>query len=126
MSATLDQYVDDCEVYAHWSKRLIYTPGVAGLAEEHGAYWLIDAVASYQGPKLARKDPRLADFQIWYLKLRPQPGMEHAAVLECWADSGADERPLVSQKIEYTDFPRDIKLYCERGQMMTLMLPEER
>ena len=107
--------------YAHWTKRLIYTEGVRQLAEEQGAYWLIDAIASYQ-PGIERRDARLRDFQLWNLKVK-----DSKAKLECWADTGPGERAVVKQFIEFTDFPEgELKLYLERGERMTLMLPEER
>ncbi len=103
------------EFYEHWTKRLRYTQGVKYMADQGGAYWLIDAIASHQlNPKLRKG--RLADFQLWTLTVKDSEG-----VLECREDSGY--KPAVTQRITFTDFPFNIKLYVE-GRM--LMLPQER
>jgi hypothetical protein len=95
--------------------------GIDYLAEDAGAYWLIGAIASYQGSKRIRQDPRLMDFQLWELTVTAKDG-EHSAVLTRREDSGQPAR--ITQWIEYTDFPLDsIKLYLEGG---TLRLPSER
>jgi hypothetical protein len=129
MSATftegdLGQFYGTENYYRHWTRQLVYTDGIHYLAE-HGAAWLVDAVASYQTePKLNKGD--LADFQIWHLKVNA----DKSAVLTCKADSG---RPaVVTQNIEYTDFPLgELKLYVELGgvggkPVKVLMLPSER
>ena len=103
----------------HWLGAFAYTEGVKYVADHagNGAYWLLDAIGSYQ-PQ-CKKDPMLCDFQIWQLKLNGAGG----ATLTCWRDTGPDERPIITQEIAYTDFPQDIKLYLEEN---VLMLPSER
>ena len=98
-----------------------FTDGVKHLADRAGAYWLIDAVFSYQCERKIRAVP----FQIWTLKvLRSELGKnknEPMAILEMNEDTG---EPLkVSQKIPYTDFPKgEVKLYLIDG---VLLLPSE-
>jgi len=98
-----------------------FTDGVKHLADRAGAYWLIDAIFSYQSEQKIRAIP----FQIWTLKvLRSELGKnknEPMAVLEMNEDTG---EPLkVSQKIPYTDFPEgEIKLYLIDS---VLLLPSE-
>ena len=94
-------------------KKLKYTDGVKFVAEKYGAYWLIDAIASYQPVK----GTDMTDFQLWELKV---DSMRSMATLTCRADS--DQRASISQKIEYTDFPESITLYVEGG---VLLLPNE-
>lgn len=126
--ADLSQFTGSETFTRHWSRRLIFTEGVKFLAENaasgSGAYWLIDAIASHQIEikTLANKRDRddLRDFQVWELKLNGKGG----ATLTCRADS--DRKPAVTQEIEFTDFEFDIKLWVERGEEMTLMLPSER
>ena len=98
-----------------------YTDGVKHLADRAGAYWLIDAVFSYQVSKEIKDLP----FQVWTLKvLRSELGKnknEPMAVLEMKEDT--DKPLMVSQKIPYTDFPKgEIKLYVQNG---VLFLPSE-
>jgi len=101
--------------YVHPFGRLRYTDGVKIMAETGAAYWLIDAIASYQGDKRLRSR-RMQEFQLWELSVK-----NGAAVLTCRPDS--DEEPAVTQEIEYTDFPLDyMKLFVEGG---VLLLPSE-
>lgn len=108
---------------------LRFTEGVKHLADEAQAYWLIDAIASYQ-PELARRvsgfsgEPGI-EFQVWFLRVDRDRG---SAVLTCQEDWDEDEPKafpeIVRQEIPYTDFPLGlIRLYCEH---QTLMLPNER
>jgi uncharacterized protein DUF6876 len=110
----LDQFNGSETIYRHVFNRLCYTEGVKYLAEAAEAYWLIDAIASYQG-QLAGEG-----FQLWHLK-RSGGG----ATLTARTDS--DQPAMVTQEIEYTDFPLDeIKLYCCEGAgHHVLMLPGE-
>lgn len=98
-----------------------FTDGVKHLAGRAGAYWLIDAIFSYQSEQKIRALP----FQIWTLKvLRSELGKnknDPMAVLEMREDT--DEPLKVSQKIEFTDFPKgEVKLYLIDG---VLLLPSE-
>lgn len=117
MSATftqsdLDQFYGTEQYHRHFLG-LLLSDGVAYLMN-NGAGWLVDAIASYQ-PKL-RKNPALQSFQVWELVVKGQKG-----TLTCRADSG--EKPVVTQKIGWTDFPLpSIKLYVCDG---VCLLPSE-
>lgn len=97
--------------YTHWTGRILYTDGVKHLADNAGAHWLIDAIASYQGGLLdismrtrtASKtlDEHCGGFQVWTLTKNISGG----AILDCRQDSG--EQAVVVQHIEFTDFPFD-------------------
>ena len=89
---------------------LKYTDGVYAVAEKYKAYWLIDAIASYQGKM--KKEP----FQLLVMTADHNKGL-----LEMRTDS--DQPVLVSQEIPFTDFPSgELKLYLCDG---VLMLPSE-
>lgn len=107
----LRQFTGSETIYKHWLG-IHYTEGVKYLAENAGAYWLIDAVASYRTHKAFRAEP----FQLWELKRKG-----NGATLTMRRDSG--EPALITQDIEFTDFPlQEIKLYvCDR----VLLLPSE-
>ena len=103
---------------------MIYTPGIAYLAEHAGAYWLIDAIASYFGSsKMNRalaKDERLT-LHFWRLDVAD----DSSATLFARADSG--EKPFITQEIPYTDFPlsyADVWAAFD-GTHWTLYLPSE-
>jgi hypothetical protein len=101
--------------YRHFTRKLVYTDGVKYLAEHGEAYWLIDLVASYQnGPAIA-KNERLQEFQLWEVKL-----VGKGCVVTCREDSNIP--PSITQEIEYTDFPFDIKFYVEGGEIGPVML----
>ena len=98
--------------YRHFTGLGRFTDGVKHLADRAGAYWLIDAVFSYQVSKKIRDLP----FQIWTLKVA-----ESSATLEMKEDDG--EPIKVRQEIKYTDFPDgEVKLYLIDG---VLLLPSE-
>ena len=101
----------------YWTKRLVYTDGVQYLAEKGGAYWLIDAIASYQPDKRITCRPDLVDFQLWELAVSE----DKRATLTVRADS--DKPAVITQDIPFTDFPLErVKLYVCNG---TLLLPSE-
>lgn len=111
--ADLAQFSGTTRYYQHWLRRFVYTDGVHYVAETGGAYWLIDAIASYQ-PKLFT-DPMLQQFQHWKLKVNNQK-----AQLVCERDT---DDVVLTQDIEFTDFPLDeIRFYLVAG---VLMLPSE-
>jgi len=113
----LTQFCGSSEFFQHWSKRLVYTEGVQYMAERGGAYWLIDAVASYQPDKRITSRPDLVDFQLWELAVAE----DKTATLTMRGDSG--QPAVITQEIPFTDFPLEqIKLYVCNG---TLMLPSE-
>jgi hypothetical protein len=81
---------------------VVYTDGLRYLAEKAGAYWLLDAIASYQR--------RLAEhpFQIWRLE-----AFDTHWMLTAREDSNTPA--LISQKIEMSDFPKELapfECYC--------------
>jgi hypothetical protein len=122
----LHQFTGDLQRYRHQlNRRLLYTPGVRFLAESAGAYWLIDAVASWLGTPQYRaavaNDGRIDDLHFWRLTVREN----HSATLAARADS--DVPPFLVQKIEFTDFCMEsIDLWCGfDGQHYTLYLPSE-
>ena len=93
----------------------MYTDGVYHVAETGGAYWLIDAIASYQ-PKLL-KDTMLQEFQHWILKVDLD---NQKAQLICERDSND---VVLTQDIEFTDFPLEsVNFYLTQG---VLLLPSE-
>lgn len=118
--ADLRQFSGGEERYRHalLGDRFTYTEGVKFLAEQAGAYWLIDAIASYQLDRRIRGDAMLRDFQLWTLRLH-----NGGAILALTRDSGFAEPTVIEQFIEYTDFPlAKVRLYVENG---VLLLPSE-
>lgn len=106
--------------------RLVYTDGVKYLAQQANAYWLLDAIASYQNDERITGNEMLREIQFWNLRR-----WNGGAILTCVEDSG--RRPVITQDIEYSDFPLDkIELWVELGSLdgtdsaYVLMLPSER
>jgi hypothetical protein len=111
--------------YRHWTGHLVYTDGVHYLVE-NGAAWLVDAIASHQINPALKAVPGMQDFQLWKLQVHkhPTPDMPEMATLYGYEDS--DKPPVITQKIEFTDFPlEEIKLFVERGEELVLLLPSE-
>ncbi len=122
----LSQFHGDLVRYRHQlNRRVIYTPGVQHIAEAGGAYWLIDAIASYLTPsylaEAIRRDGRIADLHFWDLNVAE----DDSAVLEARADSPCE--PFVQQRIPYTDFPLDsVSIWAGYDDRhWTLYLPSE-
>ena len=101
------------EQYFYHLNAFRYTSGVRYLAEHGEAYWLLDAIASYQQQDGVKEVP----FQIWILTKND----DDSAKLIMKED--VNQPILVSQDIPYTDFPlTSIKLYFIDG---VLILPSE-
>lgn len=104
------------EYYYKWSplfRNFVLTDGTKHLAEEAGAYWLMDAIASHF------RSYRGEDFVVATLKKRPQT----------WLLKLTDGNyvKLASQVIEYSDFPLDeITLYViKQDDLRVVLLPSE-
>ena len=126
LQQNLQQFTGDLERYRHGlNRQVIYTPGIQFLAEQAGAYWLVDAIASHIGSAPFRRavanDPRIGDLHFWNLTVSPN----HTAILLATADSG--ETQFITQVIEFTDFPlAEIDVWAGfDGTHWTLYLPSE-
>jgi len=129
MSLTTDdlaQFTGSEQFFRHWFNRaVIYTEGVQYVAENGGAYWLIDAIASHIGSRTfnqaAARDERIQLIHFWKLAVNPH----HSADLTATPDSG--EPPFLRQQIPYTDFPlQEMDVWAQHnGEGFTLMLPSE-
>lgn len=101
----------------HWyrhplMRRVLYTDGVKYLAEQAGAYWLIDIIAFAQ-IDLAVKS---VDFQAWTLTVHE----DRSATLTCTDGNG---QSLLRQSIPFTDFPlTEVTVWVEDR---TILLPSE-
>ena len=102
----------------HWYRHalvpgILFTDGAKYLADQAGAYWLLDEIA------LAQKfNARVAAeaFQLWRLTVTPA----HTAILACEDGNG---RAVFTKAIAYTDFPLpEITLYYTDR---TILLPSE-
>jgi len=101
----------------------LLTDGAKWLADNAGAYWLMDIIGSYHGKCM--KDPKamLQNMQFWTLK-KNKTGQ--GAKVICERDTGD---VAITQKIPYTDFPlNEIKLWVAPsgdGVHYTIMLQSE-
>jgi hypothetical protein len=82
---------------------ILITDGCDFVREQMNAYWLLDAILSYQDEKVLRD----VKFQIWELR---QQRKDLSWLLTCREDS--DKKPLIAQVIEFSDFPiSEIKIW---------------
>lgn len=111
----LRQFTGSEQFFRHSLVRsVVYTEGVQYVAEKFNAYWLIDIIASWQ-PKL-----RDRDFQVWTLEVDTD---KSTAVVTCQDD---DKATLVTQKIEFTDFPlKSMVFWVIIDDQTTILLPSE-
>ena len=93
-------------------KGFIYTEGVKYLAEEAGAYWLIDHIFANQMLDVLKEQP----FQVWKIVVHEN---ESATI---HVEDGDDNR-LTFFSLSYTDFP--LKEFALWLVDKTLLLPSE-
>ena len=115
----LNQFTGTSQYYTYMAG-LKLTDGVKYIADEAGAYWLLDIIASYQTDAKIRRE----GFQIWELKLSPKvEGNPHAQPCVVTMKTDTDKPLLVKQELCYTDFPLDsITLWLIDG---VILLPSE-
>jgi len=113
LKTALTKFTGTVNYYRHWTRAFHYTDGVAFLADNAGAYWLLDHIAAMQ--KRARRDPMLREFQGWKLTVSGTRG-----VIACLRDKD-DE--AFRDELPFTDFPlQEITLHLSNG---VLHLPSE-
>lgn len=102
------------EHYYRLTPSAVLTDGTKYLAEAAGAFWLMDAIASYLPQFTGRQD-------FIFAKL-----VRTGSQAELTLDDG-NGRVLERQHIEYTDFPmQSIQLFaCWGGEYWVLMLCSE-
>lgn len=102
------------EHYYRLTPSAVLTDGTKYLAEAAGAFWLMDAVASYLPQFTGRQDFIVAKL------------VRTGSQAELTLDDG-NGRVLERQHIEYTDFPmQTFQLYaCWGGEYWVLMLCNE-
>ena len=113
-AAELAQFTGSENWYRHGINRaVLFTDGAKFVADQAGAYWLLDEIAIIQP-----HDKRVAaeEFQVWKLAVTADNG----GTLTC--DDGNDN-VVYTKQIEYTDFPTEgITLYFTNN---TILLPSE-
>ena len=98
----------------HWYRhpQFLYTDGVQYLAEQAGAYWLINAILACQVLPRVKKEP----FQVWKLTVNA----DHSAALTC---TDGNYGAVYRQEIGFTDFPlKEQQFYLTDA---VLLLPSE-
>ena len=110
----LRQFTGSENWYRHGINRsVLFTDGAKFLADQGGAYWLLDIIAIAQ-----QHDASVSgeEFQVWNLKVHS----DRSATVYC--DDG-DGNPVYTQEIPFTDFPLDeVKLYFANN---VIHLPSE-
>ena len=112
--ADLRQFTGTEQWFRHpLNRQVLYTEGAQYLAEQAGAYWLLDEIALSQMHIAAlRAEP----FQVWKLTVKP----DRSGRLVCEDGEG---RRVFSKRVPFTDFPLDhITLYFTGG---VILLPSE-
>lgn len=109
----LSQFIGTEHWYQHGLVRSItYTDGAKYVADNGGAYWLLDEIALAQKFSAAVKSE---PFQLWKLTVSDRKG-----VLTC--DDG-DGKVVYTKQIPFTDFPLpEIKFYFTDN---VILLPSE-
>jgi hypothetical protein len=110
----LMQFTGSENWYRHGiNPNVLFTDGAKYLADEGGAYWLLDTIAICQR---FEKSVAAEPFQVWKLTVRP----DRTAVLVC---EDGNDNTVYTQHIEFSDFPLDeITLWCANN---VIYLPSE-
>lgn len=94
-------------------RKVLFTDGVKYVADNGGAYWLVDAIAFAQ---VTEQAVAAEDFQLWKLTVRP----DHTGTLAC---EDGNYNTVYTQELTFTDFPLDkITLYFTGN---VILLPSE-
>ena len=112
--ADLSNFTGSENWYRHaLNRNILFTDGAKFVADEGGAYWLLDIIALAQ-----RYEKRIAAerFQVWKLIVQS----DQTATLTC---EDGNYNVVYTQQLEFTDFPADeITLWCSNS---TIYLPNE-
>ena len=110
----LRQFTGSENWYRHGINRaVLYTDGAKYVADQGGAYWLLDIIAIAQ---LHDKSVSAEEFQVWNLRVHS----DRSATVFCDDGNG---NPVYTQEIPFTDFPVDeVKLYFANN---VIHLPSE-
>jgi hypothetical protein len=113
-TADLAQFTGSENWHRHGINRaVLFTDGAKYVADQAGAYWLLDEIAIIQ-PHNARVAAE--GFQVWKLAVNA----DQTGVLTC---EDGNDNVVYTKEIEYTDFPLDgITLYFTNN---TILLPRE-
>lgn len=110
----LAQFTGSEQWYRHGiNRKVLFTDGAKFVADQAGAYWLLDEIALVQP-----YDKRVAaeEFQVWKLAVKA----DHTATLSC---EDGNDNVVYTKKIPFTDFPGDgITLWFTNN---TILLPSE-
>ena len=121
--ADLEQFTGTEHYYrsSAFFKDIVHTDGVEHIAQNGGA-WMIDVITSHQtNPKVHSEE-----FQVWDFQVDEE---DQSCIAVC--TSGADEDILVTQEIEYTNFPFSVKFFLVLGSLdmvtpvWVILLPSE-
>lgn len=124
IQANLDRF-NGSDTFTQWSplfRNSVLTEGALYLAENCGAYWLMDLIGSYQSESKFRTQ----NFQVWKLKTV----LSLKKMEKTWLVTAEDgnENVITRQDVGVSDFPLNgIEIWAIRNELggLTLMLPSE-
>lgn len=113
-ASDLEQFTGSENWYQHGiMKRITFTDGVKYVADQGGAYWLIDEIALHQLQPEIKAQP----FQVWKLTVDLE---KCKGTLTC---EDGDGNVVFTKELHYTDFPlAEIKFYFTDN---VILLPSE-
>lgn len=101
IQTTLSQFHGTTEYHKHLfpgKSPIILTDGCKYVRDSCNAFWLFDAILSYQNDKVLKG----VNFQIWELK---RLKVDLSWLLTCRED--INQKVIIRQQIEFSDFPID-------------------
>ena len=112
--ADLRQFTGTENLYRHaLNRNVVFSDGAKYVADQGGAYWLLDEIALAQR---YQKAVAAEEFQVWTLTVKD----DRTAALTCEDGNG---KTVFEKAIPFTDFPVErITLWFENN---TIYLPSE-
>src|ERR1700680_1125057 len=103
----LRQFTGSEQWYRHGLVRsVLFTDGAKYVADQGGAYWLLDEIAFAQR---FQKAVAAEEFQVWKLTVKP----DHTPILAC---EDGNDRTVFEKPLEFTDFPAErVELWFENN-----------
>ena len=110
---------NDYHQYNQFFASALITDGVKLVADEFGAYWMIDLILSYQTREFKKKNHDDGYFiQHWTLEVKDGIGLAYMN----FNHGGTN---VIEQKIPFTDFPMGKFLWTYNSYDSVICLPAE-
>lgn len=102
LNAVMDQFYggSDGRTRHPFNRKFIYTDGVKAVADEAGAYWLLDIVAT-EVAQICMREWDQRENSMTFLRVLVTKG----STAKIWLERDTDDEVFWTRDLEFTDFP---------------------